>query len=138
MDYRSILTSLYYVLIGADSQLNEKELSLGKQLAKIEEIDEKKFDKQLEALKLMDVKSILSESIADLKKIETKLQIRCIAWLCVVANGDGFMDRTEWTLIYKIYHTELHLPIDEIMEVQKELNKLIQGKALQSMGVSSQ
>jgi hypothetical protein len=45
------------------------------------------------------------------------------------------MDKEEWTLIYKIYHTELQLPMSDIMEEQKELNKLIHGKAFQSIGV---
>ena len=45
------------------------------------------------------------------------------------------MDKEEWTLIYKIYHTELGLPIGEIMEVQKELNKIIHGRSFQSIGV---
>jgi len=44
--------------------------------------------------------------------------------LCVVANGDGFMDKTEWQLIYRIYHKELNLPLEEIFKVQKELNRL--------------
>jgi hypothetical protein len=41
-----------------------------------------------------------------------------------MANADGFMDKSEWQFIYKIYHKELHLPLDDIMEVQKELNML--------------
>ena len=51
--------------------------------------------------------------------------IRCIAWLCVLANADGFMDRAEWQFIYKIYHRELQLPLDVIMGVQKELMRKI-------------
>jgi hypothetical protein len=34
------------------------------------------------------------------------------------------MDKAEWQFIYKIYHKELNLPLDDIMEVQKELSKL--------------
>ena len=43
--------------------------------------------------------------------------------MCVLANSDGFMDKAEWQFIYKIYHKELNLPLDSIMEVQKELAK---------------
>jgi len=50
--------------------------------------------------------------------------------MCVVANADGFMDRAEWQLIYKIYHKELGLPLNEIFSVQKELNKLIWGTSM--------
>ena len=135
MDYKSILTGLYYLIICSDGNVNEKELALGKQMAKIEGMDEGAFLKQLELLKSKDPKSLLSDCIAGLRKLDKKQQNRCIAWLCVVANGDGFMDKEEWTLIYKIYHTELNLPMNEIMEEQKELNMIIHGKAFQSIGV---
>ena len=106
MDYQSILTRLFYLIICADEKVNEKELSIGKQMSKSEGFD-KTFDSDLESIKLRDQKALLIECIEGLKNIDIKLQIRCIAWLCVVANGDGFMDKEEWTMIYKIYCTEL-------------------------------
>jgi hypothetical protein len=57
--------------------------------------------------------------------LDLKQQIRIVAWLCVVANADGFMDRAEWQLIYKVYHKELNLPLHDIFAVQKDLNKII-------------
>ncbi len=66
-----------------------------------------------------------AEGIQGLKKLNVQTQIRCIAWLCVIANADGFMDREEWALIYKIYQTELNLKLDDVMNIQKSLNKLI-------------
>jgi hypothetical protein len=65
-----------------------------------------------------------------IRKLEQLQQIRIIAWLCVIANADGFMDRAEWQLIYTIYHKELDLPLSEIFAVQKELNRLIWEKNL--------
>jgi uncharacterized tellurite resistance protein B-like protein len=61
--------------------------------------------------------------------LDRNLQIRIVAWLCVVANGDGFMDKTEWQLIYTIYHKELNLPLEEIFKVQKELNRIPREKS---------
>jgi uncharacterized tellurite resistance protein B-like protein len=115
--------------------VNEKETALGKQMAKLESIEEKTFEDNLAALKQKDQAVLLRDTVSAMRKLSNKQQIRCIAWLCVVANGDGFMDKEEWTLIYKIYHTELQLPMSDIMEEQKELNKLIHGKAFQSIGV---
>lgn len=135
MDYKTILTHLYYLVSHADTKVNEKEAALGKQLAKLESIDEKKFEATLASLKEKDHAVLLRDTVSAMRKLHNKQQIRCIAWLCVIANGDGFMDKEEWTLIYKIYHTELQLPMTEIMEEQKELNKLIHGKAFQSIGV---
>lgn len=135
MDYKSILTNLYYLAIYADGKVNEKEVLLGKKMVKTEGMDERTFDSRLEALKSKDRNVIYSESIAALKKLDHKIQIRCIAWLCVIANGDGFMDKEEWTFIYKIYHTDLGLQLNDVMETQKELNQILYGKAFQSIGV---
>lgn len=135
MEFKTILTHLYYLVSHADNKVNEKEATLGKQMAKLEAIDEQTFEATLLQLKEKDQAVLLHDTISAMRKLTNRQQVRCIAWLCVVANGDGFMDKEEWTLIYKIYHTELHLPLPDIMEEQKELNKLIHGKAFQSIGV---
>jgi len=122
MDYKAILINLYYLVIYADGKVNDKEVVLGKQMARTEGMDEGAFSKTLGDLKSKDPNSLYTESI-------------CIAWLCVIANGDGFMDKEEWTFIYKIYHTDLGLQLNEVMETQKELNQIIYGKAFQSIGV---
>ena len=135
MDYKTTLTGLYHLLVLADDNVNEKELSFGKEMLKVEGIDEARFKTQMEGLKAKDGATILAECIVGLKKLDKKKQIRCLAWLSVIANSDGFMDKEEWELIYKIYHTELGLPLDEIMKTQKELNVLIHGKSFQSIGI---
>lgn len=135
MDFRSTLTSLYYLLIYADGKINERELARGYQMIEAEGIDRARFDQDLENLKTKPVAALFAECIAGLRRLESKMQIRAIAWLCVIANADGFMDKDEWILIYKIYHTELKLSLDEIMKTQKELNKIIHGKSFHSLGV---
>ncbi len=135
MDYKSTLTSLYHLLVLADDNVNEKELAFGKEMLKIEGIDESTFNAQMESLKTKDSTLLLTDCIAGLKKLDKKKQIRCLAWLSAIANSDGFMDKDEWELIYKIYHTELGLPLDEIMKMQKELNLIIHGKSFQSIGI---
>jgi hypothetical protein len=76
-------------------------------------------------LKSKDKSVLYTDALLELKKLEMKDQIRIIAWMCVVANADGFMDKNEWQLIYKIYHKELALVLSEIFSVQKELNRLV-------------
>jgi uncharacterized tellurite resistance protein B-like protein len=135
MDYKSTLTSLYHLLILADDNVNEKELAFGKQMLKVEDIDESVFKTQMEVLKTKASSAIYAECVSGLKKLDKKKQIRCMGWLSAIANADGFMDKEEWELIYKIYHTELGLPLDEIMKMQKDLNLLIHGKSFQSIGI---
>lgn len=124
MDYISIITKLYFILIYADGHVNEQEIAFGKQLRKTEAIEDEEFRVQLEFLKSKQPAALLNECIQGLKKLGRSQQIRCIAWLCLVANGDGFMDKTEWQIIYRIYHKELGLPLEAIFKVQKELSRL--------------
>ena len=123
MNYNAIITRLYYLLIFADGIANEKELELSKKMIKAEGMTDTDFTAQLNLLKNKDPKVLYAEAVTALKKLERSSQIRAIAWMCVLANADGFMERSEWQLIYKIYHKELGLPLNEIFEVQKQLNK---------------
>jgi uncharacterized tellurite resistance protein B-like protein len=135
MNLKSLLSTLYFLLIYADGKVGEKEIVLGKKMLSAEGFDDKGFDALLESLKTKDKNVLLADCLVALKRLDSPTQIKCIAWLCVIANSDGFMDKEEWVLIYKIYHTELKLSLDEIMKTQRELNRLIHGRPFQSLGV---
>ena len=135
MNFKSIISSLYYLLIYADGKINDREVTLGKLMIKEEGFDDAEFDKLMEGLTGKDRTKLLADCVIALKKLVIKQQIRAIAWMCVIANADGFMDKQEWMLIYKIYNTELKLSLDEILKEQKELNKIIHGKSFLSFGV---
>jgi uncharacterized tellurite resistance protein B-like protein len=121
MNFKAIIIRLYYMLIYTDGKVNQGEVSLGQKLIQAEGISEAEFSAQLDALKKRDGDIIYKECLAELKRLKPELQIRCIAWMCVLANSDGFMDKAEWQMIYKLYHKELQLPLEEIMKVQKGL-----------------
>lgn len=130
MTYQSIIIRLYFLLIYADGEANQKELNSAKQMIAAEGIAEPDFVAQIALLKTKASEGIYKEAVEGLKKLERNKQVRIIAWLCVLANADGFMERSEWQLIYKIYHKELALPLNEIFDVQKQLNKLVWEKSL--------
>lgn len=129
MNFKTTLANLYYLLVHADDIVNEREVAIATQMTKIEGIAEKDFSLTMDLLRNRNPSNIYSESIEELKKLNHEKQVRCIAWLCVVANADGFMDKEEWKFIYKIYHIQLGLSLDEIMKVQKELNVLSREKS---------
>ena len=135
MNFKEVLTKLYFILICSDGNVNEKEVSYGRRMVETEGIDEQYFFSQIKLLEVNNQQGLLPEAIVHLKKLNREEQMRCIAWLCVIVNADGFMDRKEWMLIYKIYNSELGLVLDDIMKVQKILNKEIHGKAFHSLGV---
>lgn len=121
MNFKEVLTRLYFILICSDGHINEKEVSYGRKMVEAEGIDEKYFFSEIKLLEVNNQQSLLPEVIKHLKKLNREEQVRCIAWLCVVANADGFMDKAEWQMIYRLYHKELSLPLDEVMRVQKSL-----------------
>ena len=121
MNFKEVLTRLYFILICSDGNVNEKEVSYGRKMVETEGIDEKYFFSQIKLLEVNNQQGLLPEAINNLKKLGRDEQIRCIAWLCVIANADGFMDKAEWQMIYRLYHKELDLPLDEVMKVQKSL-----------------
>ncbi|SRR5258706_6882994 len=130
MNLKSALIKLYYLLVHVDGVVNDREEAAGTQMIKTEGISEPEFISALELLKKRTASNIYAECIEDLRKLNHQNQVRCIAWLCAVANADGFMDKTEWQFIYKVYHKELNLNLDEVMKVQKELVGLTFKKSL--------
>jgi len=129
MNFKTILTRLYFLLVYADGKLNDREILMGKLLIDAEGINESDFRAQMESLKSKDKTILMSDCVIALKKLDRKLQVKCVAWLCVIANADGFMDKAEWAFIYNVYHKSLGLPLDEVMVVQKKINQVCREKA---------
>jgi uncharacterized tellurite resistance protein B-like protein len=121
MNHKPTLIKLYHLLVCADGNVNEKELIAGKQMIKAEGINEFEFDRIIDNLKKRNASVVYSECIEELKRFDHEKQVRCIAWLSVIANADGFMDKSEWHFIYKLYHVELGLQLDDVMKKQKDL-----------------
>jgi len=121
MNHKPTLIKLYHLLVSADGTINEKELVAGKQMINAEGINEFEFDRIIDNLKKRNASVLYSECVEELKKLDNDKQIRCIAWLSLIANSDGFMDKTEWHFIYKLYHVELGLQLDDVMKKQKDL-----------------
>ncbi len=121
MNHKPTLIKLYHLLVSADGKINEKELVAGKQMIKAEGINEFEFDRIMASLQNRYANVVYSECLEELKKFGRETQIRCMAWLSLIANADGFMDKNEWHFIYNLYHKELSLQLDEVMKKQKEL-----------------
>src|SRR6478609_7151318 len=121
MNHKPTLIKLYHLLISADGSISEKELDAGKQMIQAEGINEFEFDRMITNLKKRNATVLYSECVEELKRLDNDKQTRCIAWLSLIANSDGFMDKTEWHFIYKLYHVELGLQLDDVMKKQKDL-----------------
>jgi len=122
MNANATIAQLYYLFIYADGQVDEKEVEMGKVLIKMEQLNAELFNKELTRLEaqVIDRNRLFDDCVAVLKKLEKKVQIRYIAWMCLIANSDGFMDREEWKLVHNFYHKELHLSHDLVLAEQKK------------------
>lgn len=121
MNHKPVLIKLYHLLVHADGNVNEKEIIAGKQMMKAEGINDFEFDRLIDSLKKRNTEVVFSECLEELKKLDHEKKVRCVAWLCAIANADGFMDKTEWSFIYQLYHKELGLQLAEVMNKQREL-----------------
>lgn len=121
----SVNIKLYYLLTYADGEVHEKEKEMGEKMLWHEAKDKNGFNEQIAYLEGQDKELILKDCIQQLLKFDKNDQINCLAWMCLIANADGFMDKSEWALIYKVYHKSLQLNLNEITARQKELHKFI-------------
>jgi len=119
--YYAGLVSLYHLLINADGHVDDKELKMGQLMKKHENMDDWEFNYHLRKVAEKKKEELISECVLSLKKCDYELKIRCIAWMSLIANSDGFMAPEEWKLIYKIYNTELNLNLADILAMQKKL-----------------
>jgi uncharacterized tellurite resistance protein B-like protein len=114
---------LYILITHADGELGEKEIRMGEKIMMVEGFKADTLTKWMEQIMPADNQRLLRNSIELLSHMKMHEQIRVVAWLCILANSDFSMDKREWALIYKIYHTELNLPLNEIMHVHWELKQ---------------
>ncbi len=120
-NYLSGMAGLYYLLIHADGDVNEKEISSGQMMRKYEGIEELAFKNLLNTYIDAEKDLLYKQCVSSLKNCTREDQIRIIAWMTRVANSDGFMDPEEWKLIYQVYYRELNLELQDILQTQKTL-----------------
>ncbi len=120
-NYIEGLVSLYHLLINADGHIDDKELKMGELMKKHEGIADEVFNATLERISGMPKDDVIEDCIISLNKCDYDLKVKCIAWMSMIANSDGFMAPEEWQLIYHIYNTKLKLSLTDILEMHKQL-----------------
>lgn len=127
MNYQTVLSKLYHLVVQADGGISESEMAVGKKIFQIEGLEQQVLTEELQGSVVADKKLAMLDCIEVLKGMDRSIQIRCIAWMCVVADIDWEIDEDEWAMIYGLYASSLNLPLNEIVLVQSELtNKLNQ------------
>ena len=118
------LVTLYHLLINADGHVDDKEIRMGELMRKHENIDNWEFQYHLNKIGSKPKEEIVDTCITSLKKCDYESKVKCIAWMSLIANSDGFMAPEEWKLIYFIYCTTLKINLADILTAQKALPRL--------------
>ncbi|MEO0552577.1 MAG: TerB family tellurite resistance protein [Bacteroidota bacterium] len=124
------IAKLFYMLIKVDGHIDAKELEMGRKMAELEGFSVNDFEHTVDSLVNITQAELYVDCIKGLKGFSKSDQTRLLAWMCLIANSDGFMDNTEWNLIYKIYHKELGLCRQSILDYQFKLKKKIPYKSV--------
>ncbi|MEM9390930.1 MAG: TerB family tellurite resistance protein [Bacteroidota bacterium] len=124
------IAKLFYMLIKADGHIDPKELEMGRKMAELECFGANDFERAVDGLVNIAKAELYVDCVKGLKAFSEQDQTRFLAWMCLIANSDGFMDNTEWNLIYRIYHKELGLNRQSILDCQFILKKKIQYTAV--------
>ncbi len=117
--FKETLIKAYYYISSADGAFDDKELEFGDKMIQKESIDKSEFQKKIDSYNCDTPECIIHSLKDDLKKLNRNEQIKIIAYMSNIANSDGFMDPSEWKMIYNLYKNELNLDLEEIIKAQK-------------------
>ena len=122
-NYQLSMCKIYYLMIYADGDLTEDEYETGKRILKEEGI----FIESLDIDVLIKFQALTrQEQIQDcengLRALEPSEQVNCVAWMCILAESDWNMSKTEST-IYDYFLKTLNLSWADIGLAQSEMNK---------------
>jgi hypothetical protein len=126
-DLAEALTSLYFLMICADKYIDTRELEMGRIMRSLEHIDEKQFFTRIDEYSNRDNREVYDTCIESLERCDQKDQIRCLAWMKVIAFSDGSMATREWDLYQNICLNELQIDLNEVLAEQKRIRARING-----------
>ena len=124
-DFHEALTSLYYLMICADKYIDTMELEMGRIMRAIEKIDNKQFFERIDDYSNQDNRIVYDLCIHTLEQCDREEQVRCLAWMKLIAFSDGSMASREWDLYQNICLNELNLELNEVLEEQKKIKATI-------------
>ena len=125
--FQQAFSYLYFLMLSADNVADIKELELGKKIIRIEKLNYEEVMTQMDQLTKVPRSEIFSEAVQLLKKISKEEQLKCLAYIRLIAKIDGAYDEREQELLHELGLTEMKVSMQEISETEKELDKAIFG-----------
>ena len=123
--FKEAFTYLYFLMLSADKIADLKELSLGNKIIKLEKLNKEEVMRELDILSAMPREKVYEQGMHYLKTTTRENQLKCLAYIDLMAKADGSIDEKERQLLSDLVEKELHLSMSEIIEIEKYLEKAI-------------
>ena len=123
--FQEAFAHLYYLMLSADRFATLSELEVGSKVIEFEGFDKGSVMKQIDDLSANPRNQIIGESIDLLKSISKEDQLKCLAYVKMIAMSDGSFDESESDLLHNIGSNELNILPQEIDAVEKKLKQQV-------------
>lgn len=113
---------LFFLMLSADNIADLKELKTGNKIIDLEGFDKSNVMNELDHLSSMSHEDIYNDGISTLKLLDKPTQMKCLAFIKIIAKVDGSFDKSESKLLDKLYSEELEIDVNRLDNLEKELS----------------
>jgi hypothetical protein len=121
--FQKAFAHLYYLMLSADRVADLNELATGNKIIEFEGFDKDSVMKQIDQLSAVSRNQAIDDCLVLLKSISKEDQIKCLAYVKMIAMSDGSFDREESDLLHNIGSNELSILPQEIDTAEKKLRQ---------------
>jgi len=127
LSFQEAFANLFFLMLSADNVADIKELKLGKKIIIFEKLDYTAVMNRVDDLSRMPKDEIFVQAIDLLKSLSKEAQLKCLAYMRLIAVSDGSYDERERQLLETISKSEISISIQDIVEVEGQLRDDISG-----------
>ena len=124
--FEKAYTYLFYLMFSADKVADLREFQLGSAIMKLENMNKPKVMENIDFLSNMPRQQVKNDALAALHKCNEREQLKCLAYMKMVARIDGSIADKELYLIEEICQNEVKQDLYEVLKVEQELRPKIQ------------
>lgn len=123
--FQKAFAHLYYLMLSADRIADPSELALGNKIIKYEGFEKTEVMEQIDRLSSVSRNQVIEDCISLLRSISRDDQLKCLAYVKMIAMSDGSFDESESNLLHNIGTNELNVMPPEINKLEKQLQQKI-------------
>ena len=124
--FNQAFTYLYFLMLSADKIADLKELKLGNKIIQLEKLDKEEVMKNLDKLSAMPREKVFESAMLYVKSAPRNIQLKCLGYIKLMAQADGFVDEKERELLNEISLNELNISLSEVADMGKKLKQKVE------------